>query len=520
MAKKAYVGINDVARNISKMYVGVNGIARKVIKGYIGVNGIAKQFWGDSSSSNDGFWFNYSTVAEKVMQGKRYTVVPNQVQVDIYKVNSGIAFYFFVQPMEGGSIIDNWTVLISPQNTVSYYNAVCQGQTENYNAPYSGSLAEQGDVWYYTLASPIEYDYEPQYPADIIPNCVLHETVSILSNFLNNHIYADDFAEDYQVGQTYNLRVGNIEKTVRKALAVFLYKNASAWYNKAAYTSMLRNLETIVNYILTDKGNHDKMYIRIYSNSSDTLSIIVYYSSGSVNSKEVREQSVAGGYTTYRYYPYIQYDYYTLITFASDGNISHTAQSYTPYNMTNIIGTSIVNQSGSTVQEVGLSNIGITFSGMTSLIPIMTSNTTPSGTISGSNIVGCSGNIYDASMRYYAFNSDTNTYVTYQGEDVTGYIQYDFDSPVSFEMVVVTACKIAMYTPHNENFTVEVYYGGSWHTYGTFVITEDNGTNYVWKNYTISNSVNNVTSIRVNSTTQKIYGYNIAIANIQVYKMN
>ena len=46
MSKKAYVGVNGIARNVSKMYVGVNGVARKVVKGYVGVNGVAQQFWG------------------------------------------------------------------------------------------------------------------------------------------------------------------------------------------------------------------------------------------------------------------------------------------------------------------------------------------------------------------------------------------------------------------------------------------------------------------------------------------
>ena len=45
MAKKAYVGVNDVARTVKTIYVGVNGVARKVIKGYVGVNGVAQVFW-------------------------------------------------------------------------------------------------------------------------------------------------------------------------------------------------------------------------------------------------------------------------------------------------------------------------------------------------------------------------------------------------------------------------------------------------------------------------------------------
>lgn len=45
MAKKAYVGVNNVARQAKKIYVGVNNVARKVKKGYIGVNNVARLFF-------------------------------------------------------------------------------------------------------------------------------------------------------------------------------------------------------------------------------------------------------------------------------------------------------------------------------------------------------------------------------------------------------------------------------------------------------------------------------------------
>jgi hypothetical protein len=50
MPQKCYVGVNNVARNVSKVYVGVNGVARNVIKGYIGVNGIAKCFFDNTGA--------------------------------------------------------------------------------------------------------------------------------------------------------------------------------------------------------------------------------------------------------------------------------------------------------------------------------------------------------------------------------------------------------------------------------------------------------------------------------------
>lgn len=43
MAKKVYVGVNNVAKNVKSIYVGVNGVARKVIKVYVGdANGKAR----------------------------------------------------------------------------------------------------------------------------------------------------------------------------------------------------------------------------------------------------------------------------------------------------------------------------------------------------------------------------------------------------------------------------------------------------------------------------------------------
>ena len=45
MAKKMYIGVNNVARKVKKQYLGVDGKARKVKKGYIGVGGVARPFF-------------------------------------------------------------------------------------------------------------------------------------------------------------------------------------------------------------------------------------------------------------------------------------------------------------------------------------------------------------------------------------------------------------------------------------------------------------------------------------------
>lgn len=45
MAKKAYIGVDGIARKIKKGYVGVDGIARKIKKAYIGIGGVARPCW-------------------------------------------------------------------------------------------------------------------------------------------------------------------------------------------------------------------------------------------------------------------------------------------------------------------------------------------------------------------------------------------------------------------------------------------------------------------------------------------
>lgn len=152
------------------------------------------------------------------------------------------------------------------------------------------------------------------------------------------------------------------------------------------------------------------------------------------------------------------------------------------------------------------------------LIPQMTSNTTPKGTVTYSEFQGYNSTTQVSNSQYFAFDRNSNTAVMLPNENTSGYIQYTFDSPVHFERMIISACKISMYSGRDEPFTVEVQYGGQWHTYGSFTITEHNGLNYVYKDYTLYSSISYATTaIRVSNDNVKIYGYNVAIANIQVY---
>ena len=151
----------------------------------------------------------------------------------------------------------------------------------------------------------------------------------------------------------------------------------------------------------------------------------------------------------------------------------------------------------------------------------MTSNNTPYGAVTASSgfagytISGSSASLVNNS-EYFAFDGRSNTAVLAAQENITGYVQYTFDEPISVSQVVVTACKITMYSGRDEPFTVSVKSNGSWSTFGNFTITEHNGLNYVMKDYTVSGTASNVTDIRISNDIAKVYGYNIAIAGVKV----
>ena len=57
MAKAHYVGVDGVARKVTKHYVGVDGVARKIKSEYVGVDGVARQYYSQSKA----VWAKYNT---------------------------------------------------------------------------------------------------------------------------------------------------------------------------------------------------------------------------------------------------------------------------------------------------------------------------------------------------------------------------------------------------------------------------------------------------------------------------
>ena len=370
MSKKVYPNINGIAYTGKKMMCNISNVAHKAIKGYCNINGVAYVFWDDSVAPTiKGFWFLFDTDGGYIIEGKRYTVVPEQTTVDVYKTNNGIGFYFFIQQTAGGSIIENITCIVAPISTSAPFRGVWDGQTHLYTTVYS--LTVNNDTWYYTAGDPLVYDYEPRYPTDITPDCIVNDSSikeqgdleDIVRAFLISHIYTDDLTEDYQVGTQYSLNITDMALTLKKAIAIYLYKNVeyrndSARAN-ANYMALLNNYPTIIQNILTFANNHNCNCVWIRIIPASFQAIYIECANKSTVPVLITSKVTDAGYTNY---PNTAMDGYITIyhyTISFDnGTISYRDTGTTSGKFQNTIGVKF--QSYGDFKEVWLSNTGIT----------------------------------------------------------------------------------------------------------------------------------------------------------------
>lgn len=283
MAKAVYIGINNLAQKVKAIYIGINGTARKVVKGYIGVNGAARLFW-DGGGAKKGFWFYFKCKAEYcfTINGRKFS-----------KKNVGIAFcyvtnrdnqnprdHYWSEPRFASTDIDAiaYTTSIGGNFTTPLYSYQINGDTWYFNAPdyamagmYTPSPSE-------ALLSTDTYVIPVYTPSQSNPR---QDDMDML-----DMIYSNDFAEEYQVGQRYNLVKGDVELTIRKFLAIYLfrYERWGRGNYDTAYNALCNHVEDIVAYFLQQIGGNDT--IRIggdYARSDTGLDIYVYYGTGTLN---------------------------------------------------------------------------------------------------------------------------------------------------------------------------------------------------------------------------------------------
>ena len=312
-------------------------------------------------SITNGFWFFYSTTTGNIIEYRGISMLPFPPPLSntiVTKSNNGIAFYCISLDNNGACIL----AFSTDSNAVAYTDTE-QGYVTN---PTIGNVTINDEVWYYAYI-----DMRPNATADhITPNCAIEESSftgktpqQIVTQIINSRIYTDDFAEDYQVGQTYNLPAADIEKTVRKAIAIFLYKNAPLISNRNSYKLVLSNVETIVDHVLSDKGSYDKIHIVLTIPNDTDIWCTVYYSNDAVNNVTLSGSSYGfeTAYDVFEFYnPTIHYYKYTQIRFLSNGSVTHQSASYTGV-MTRTVGVAVSDSMYHGGHQVWLTNLGLKF---------------------------------------------------------------------------------------------------------------------------------------------------------------
>lgn len=359
MAKTFYVPVDGESKEVKQFYVPVDGESKKVIKAYCSVDGVSKLFFG-AGGEYDGFWFHYATNQSKIIDGKRNQVA---VEVDRYFQTTGISFYFILY-LNGETLV----VTLSTDSYCGGFSADYEGSSHYWMTQYNYTI--NNDRWFYAIGSPLVYSGEPSFPNDFSPNCKVPNTIweqtddihdIVRKRILPKLIYANDFAENYQPSQYYTLNVCNLEKALRKALGIFLFKNVGKISDRVSYQNLLSNIETIVGHVNNDKGNYNAAVIVITSYKQSN----VYGIEITVDYFNFAEAStlLQAYYDNYGYDSFTlgtrNVEYETKIRLSDNGNINHSYSAYSG-TKTLFIG-EFINSSNDGGLYIWSSNVGMKF---------------------------------------------------------------------------------------------------------------------------------------------------------------
>ena len=314
MAQKFYGSVNGLSDTISKIYGSANGLSKNVVKGYCSENGLSKLFFGNSVVEN--FWFYYKT--------ENNDVVITNTSWQWKKFQNGITFYTMVSNRD--YYADAYWILVL--STDSY--GIQVGVTNYLHE--SGTITRGDDTWYWGICNNTTQKSDDNQPQGCIinPPYADYNTMKTqgISDLLDR-IYANDFAEDYQVGQRYNLVVGDIEKTIRKFLAVYHFRNGlylKTGNTAQAYAKFCQSTEQIVYYILGQAGSLN--IIELGSDKTEDnngIRIVAYLGSSNlqnvlIESRDDDEFGYANCSCDYE----VTYTKWVNIDFNSDGTISYS----------------------------------------------------------------------------------------------------------------------------------------------------------------------------------------------------
>ena len=316
MARELYIPVNGFSERTEKFYIPLDEKSVEVVKGYCSVNGYSKLFY----EKRGVFWFFYETLANKTCQridGRSY-----------YKRQNGIAFYAVTHHISRTGNWFNPLYMSTDEDAVRYWTS--SGGT---TFPH-GSIEYNGETWYWEGNGYgfVNQTYSPVGCfVDLGNNRIdsMDEWIGKAADILMPNIYANDFAKNFRKEADYDIYIGDKEKTIRKLLAIFLYKNVTL-KNETAYSLLLNNIDLIVGYINTDTEGYDKIFADMYFVSSGAIFIDINLCDRTATSTTILTKITEGGYTYCDYTTNWVCDKWLRIGINDDlqGRISHTLHEY------------------------------------------------------------------------------------------------------------------------------------------------------------------------------------------------
>lgn len=335
MAKKAYVGVNGISKNVKNIYVGVNGVPKKVVKGYVGVNGVARLFWDGGTPPTPviaGSWDFWSSVAGTTL----FTIEYNGTPWSYQKANNMIAYYAIICVKPNVGNINYFPLFLSPVSTATSFQTVPSSSPHI----YSGSVTDKmGISWRYASGETVfDVNRSSISPQGCLLNTIetyyTQNTEGIRQAALDllDRIYSVPFHEDYQIGTRYKLGITDVRKTIRKVISTALYSGVLTKASDPAYIAFSDNADAIISNLMSVATSHImELQVQAYSNIVN----IYLFSTSMLETPYVQiDTDRGGGIITQNGYTYMLFsddwqagglypDFEYDVTVDENGNISY-----------------------------------------------------------------------------------------------------------------------------------------------------------------------------------------------------
>ena len=251
-----------------------------------------KMLWVDSTPIiSKSLWTRWASVPKNVILFR--DIESSATVATIHKEDNRIAYFAAVNLVDG---VDRGlgVIFVSPHS-----DAIGYTYTDDWDSHYSfvrGSITHDGTTWYYSGFTEIVSS------VTCVPDCVLNDTVYSLSQINTaaqdfvNQIYAVNFVDNYQSGQTYGIDFASgeeIGKTLKATLGISLFSNVLNLYNtNAAYKQLSDYADAVINAALTLIGNKKFILIddvHIYADASQAVLRFAFnVDNTELNTKQVR----------------------------------------------------------------------------------------------------------------------------------------------------------------------------------------------------------------------------------------